>query len=144
MILLKIPLACLLFLLGIVAVEVRTLTVPPAFGRLMHDSSRYFKPDLEARFPGGKTAWAYFLKRNLQADIPVKHKAPAGTYQVMPQFIVAKNGSISGIAATTKHGYGMEAEVIRIIQKSPRWLPAWQNGRSVNAYRRQPVTFIVK
>jgi periplasmic protein TonB len=133
MITLKIPLVCILFIDGIASAKART-TMPLCKGIPMHDSSLYRKPDLEARFPGGHTAWAYYLQRNLRADVPVKHKAPAGTYQVMLQFIVAKDGSISGITATTKHGYGMEAEVVRIIQKSPRWLPARQNGRSVNAY----------
>ena len=35
----------------------------------------------------------------------------------------------------------MEAEAIRLIKTSPNWLPAIQNGKKVNAYRKQPVTF---
>ena len=38
----------------------------------------------------------------------------------------------------------MEEEVMRIIKKGPKWIPAMQNGRPVNAYRRQPVTFMVE
>jgi protein TonB len=37
----------------------------------------------------------------------------------------------------------MEEEVVRIIKKGPKWKPAVQNGKLVNAYRRQPVTFVV-
>ena len=30
-----------------------------------------------------------------------------------------------------------------IIQDSPKWIPAVQYNRKVNAYRRQPITFAV-
>jgi periplasmic protein TonB len=32
---------------------------------------------------------------------------------------------------------------VKVIQKGPAWVPAVQNGRSVNAYRKQPITFRV-
>jgi len=31
-------------------------------------------------------------------------------------------------------GYGMEQEVLRIIQRSGNWTPAYQNKRPVNSY----------
>jgi len=37
----------------------------------------------------------------------------------------------------------MEKEVMRIIKKGPKWQPAMQDGKPLNAYRRQPVTFMV-
>ena len=41
-------------------------------------------------------------------------------------------------------GLWMEMEVIRIMSFCPKWKPAIQYGRNVNAYRRQPITFIVE
>lgn len=38
----------------------------------------------------------------------------------------------------------MEEEVTRILKKSGKWNPAIQNGKQVNAYRKQPVTFQVE
>ena len=38
----------------------------------------------------------------------------------------------------------MEEEVAKLIKNGPEWVPAMQNGRKVNAYRKQSVTFIVK
>jgi periplasmic protein TonB len=99
--------------------------------------------EVEAEFPGGASAWRIFLQQNLNADIPNKRKAPAGTYQVVIKFIVDKNGKISSISAETNFGYGMEKEVIRVIKKSPKWTPAIQNGNIVKAWRRQPVTFMI-
>ena len=101
------------------------------------------KVDEEAYFPGGEESWRSYLEQNLNPSVPVDKGAPAGLYTVYIQFIVGKDGRIYDIKALTKHGYGMEGEVMRILRKSPPWVAAVQNGRPVNAYRKQPVTFQV-
>ena len=111
--------------------------------RIEIDSKIFEKVESEAAFPGGADAWRLYLQANLNADVPVKKKAPAGTYKVVVKFIVAKNGKVKEVTAETSYGFGMEKEVIRIIKKGPNWLPAMQDGHAVNAYRRQPVTFLV-
>ena len=105
--------------------------------------SVFTREEKEAGFPGGEKGWRSYLERNLNPDVPVKRKAPAGTYNVRIKFIVQKDGSISDISAETTYGYGMEEEVIRVITKGPKWVPAVQYGRKVKAYRIQPVTFVV-
>jgi protein TonB len=55
-----------------------------------------------------------------------------------------KAGAVSDIKALTNFGYGMEQEVIRIMKKSPMWTPASQKNRTVKAYRKQPVTFVLE
>ncbi len=105
--------------------------------------SPFTRVEIEAEFPGGASAWRNYLQNNLNADIPGKKKAPAGTYMVVVLFIVDKNGKISNVKAETNHGYGMEKEVVRVIKKGPNWIPAMQNGKIVKAYRRQPITFVV-
>ena len=107
------------------------------------DGKIFEKVEREAEFPGGVKAWTQYLQENLNSEVPIKKKAPAGTYQVVVVFIVSKSGKIKGISAETSHGYGMEKEVIRIIKKGPDWVPAMQDGHPVNAYRRQPVTFMI-
>ncbi len=99
--------------------------------------------DEEAHFPGKEEGWINFLVQNLNPSAPVDNGAPAGTYTVYIQFVVDLDGKLSAIKALTKHGYGMEAEVMRILRKSPPWIPAIQAGKPVKAYRKQPVTFQV-
>ena len=111
--------------------------------RIEIDGKIYEKVEREAEFTGGSKAWTRYLGRNLNAYIPVKKKAPVGTYQVIVQFIVAKNGKVKDITAETTHGFGMEEEVIRIIKEGPKWVPAMQDGHPVNAYKRQPIIFVV-
>lgn len=101
------------------------------------------KVEVEATFSGGEKAWRSFLERTLNAAVPVYNRAPAGSYTIVIQFVVDKNGEISDLKALTNHGYGMEKEVIRVLKKSPKWTPAMQDGQKVNAYRKQPVTFFI-
>lgn len=97
----------------------------------------------DADFAGGINGWRKFLERNLDPSVPLNKRAPLGEYMVMAQFIVEKDGSLSGLKTLTRYGYGMEEEVMRILKKSPKWMPAMQFGVPVRAYRKQPVTFYI-
>ncbi|MDP4262094.1 MAG: N-acetylmuramoyl-L-alanine amidase [Bacteroidota bacterium] len=107
------------------------------------DNIVFEKMEIEPAFRGGETEWKKYLAVNFKGDVPVTHNAPAGTYTVYIQFIVHKDGSISDIRPLTNHGFGMEEEAIRVISKGPKWLPGMQNGKAVNAYKKQPITFKV-
>jgi len=113
------------------------------FEEIKEDDDKVFvKVEVEASFKGGERAWLKYLEKNLDQNMPVKNGCKlAGTYTVIVQFIVEKDGSVSDVRALTNHGFGMEEEAIRIIKKGPDWVPAIQNGRQVKAYRKQPITF---
>jgi hypothetical protein len=98
----------------------------------------------EAEYPGGAQAWIRFISNNVKSKVPIKNKAPNGTYTVIIKFIVDKNGQVADLKPETNLGYGMEEEAIRVISKSPKWINAIQNNKPVNAYRRQPLTFVVQ
>lgn len=97
----------------------------------------------EAEFPGGNSEWKAYINRNLDLEVPVARGATAGTYEVIVNFMIDTGGNIKNIKAETSFGFGMEKELIRVIKKAPRWIPAIQDGVHVNAYRRQPATFFI-
>jgi protein TonB len=103
----------------------------------------FAKVEIEASFHGGESAWIMFLQKNLNSNVPVKKGAPVGNYTTIVQFVINTDGNVADIEPLTNFGYGMEEEVIRILKKSPRWVPAIQDGRNVRAYRKQPITFNV-
>lgn len=107
------------------------------------DNTIFEKVEIEASFPGGLGAWARYLHKTLNSTTPVDNGAPAGTYTVLIKFVVDREGNISDVTPLTNYGYGMEEEAIRAIKNGPNWTPAIQNGNKVNAYRKQPVTFII-
>lgn len=96
--------------------------------------------EIPAKFDGD---WIKFLERNLNGQVAVDNNAPAGRYTVIMQFVVDVDGSVSDIKPLTNIGYGLEQEAIRVLKKAKRWDPAIQNGHTVKAYRRQPITFQV-
>ncbi len=103
----------------------------------------FTKTEVPPKFPGGDQAWRKFLEQNLKAAIPVDNGALPGTYAGIVQFIVDVDGSISDIKALTKHGFGIEEEIVRAMKLSPKWISAIQNKRSVKAYHKQTITFII-
>jgi hypothetical protein len=112
-------------------------------GEVDPNNKVYEKVEVEAAFPGGLSAWRRFLERNLNAQVPSDNGAPEGSFTVIAKFIVDRMGNISDIRTLTKHGYGMEEEVIRAISRGPKWTPAINYGKQVNAYRQQPITFVI-
>jgi len=94
--------------------------------------------EIEAMFPGGPKAWQQYVQRAIMARLDEFAESDYGTCIV--QFIVDKNGNVSDVKATTMQGTKLAEIAVNAIMKGPKWIPAIQNGRYVNAYRVQPVT----
>ncbi|RYD82548.1 MAG: hypothetical protein EOP53_03420 [Sphingobacteriales bacterium] len=100
--------------------------------------------EVEAEFPGGKEAWRRYLMKNLDAGIAVDEGWSEGTHSLILSFIVNADGSISGIKTENYSGTKTAQACIDLIRKGPKWKPALQNGKPVNAIRKQPITFVIQ
>ena len=107
------------------------------------EEKQFTTVQLPAEFPGGTAAWARYLERNLNQNIPLQEGAPEGRYTVIVAFTVSPTGAISDVQAENDPGYGTKAEAIRVITKGPSWKPAVQNGRNVIYRHKQSITFVV-
>jgi len=107
------------------------------------DEDKVFtKVEIEASFPGGDGAWTRYVTKAIQSNIDeLTEAAQSGTCRV--RFIVSKDGSVSNVEAVTMKGSKLAEIAENAIRKGPNWKPAVQNGRQVNAYREQPVTFTI-
>jgi protein TonB len=108
------------------------------------ENTIFTKVEVEAGFPGGDAAWRNYLQKNLNTEVPADNGAGEGTYTVIVKFVVSKDGSLSDITCESDPGFGICEEAKRVIKRTKNWTPAIQNGRNVNAYRRQPITFLVQ
>jgi protein TonB len=99
--------------------------------------------ETDARFPGGEPAWNDYIISQVKNTVAIDSKAPYGTYTVAVRFIIGKDGYVIDVVAETKHGYGMEAELIMAIKRSPKWIPAMNGGKAAIAFRRQELRFEV-
>lgn len=97
----------------------------------------------EESFGNHKDAWEFYLKENINTNIPVLNCAPAGKYYVEVLFLIGKKGQIEHVRPKTKLGYGMEEELMRVILLSPLWTPATQNGKVHRTYRCETFIFRV-
>ena len=68
----------------------------------------------------------------------------AGQITVIVRFVVKEDGSLAEFVPLTQYGKGMEEEVIRMLQRSPKWTPARQWGRVVKSYHTQPITMTIE
>lgn len=102
------------------------------------------KVDKEADLAKGESAWAKFLRKNVDFDAPIFNGAPRGIYAVKVSFVVFTDGSIGDFKPLTRHGYGMEHALIRALKKSPTWTPAMKDGQLVNSLKIQTITFVVE
>ena len=104
------------------------------------DNRIFTKVEMESQFPGGPAAWLRFLNKNLVFPQEAIDQGLNGT--VVVKFIVDKEGNVSDVEAISgPETGGIREEVIRVIKKSGKWIPANQNGRPVKSYKQQPVTF---
>jgi protein TonB len=103
------------------------------------DEDRIFtKVEIDAQFPGGPAAWTKYVTRAINAQLDEFTDTDFGTCVV--RFVVDKSGNVSDVQATTMKGTKLAEIAVNAIRKGPKWTPAQQNGRYVNAYRLQPVT----
>lgn len=119
-----------------------TDTIPPAdsVSRIYAEN----EVDSKAEFPGGQQAWWNHLAQHANGNVGVDNGAPGGKYVVEARFVVTAQGELKGIKPHTKHGYGMEAELVKVLRKSPKWIPAKVKGQPVDSYVVMPFTFMIE
>lgn len=61
--------------------------------------------------------------------------------QVVTEFIIEANGSISNAVVKKGIGSGCDEEAIRVVNMMPAWIPGMQNGQAVRVKMTLPVVF---
>ena len=93
----------------------------------------------DAQFPGGIESFRRFLTYHLITpdDLQAGEKKT-----VLVRFKVDVDGSISNAQIMQSGGEKYDKEVLRVLNKMPKWVPATQNGVKVATWFTQPVSFI--
>jgi TonB family protein len=95
--------------------------------------------DAIAVFPGGEGAMNQWVAMNIR--YPDEAKGNGWQDKVFAQFVVEKDGRISNIKIIKGKYIYLNDEVIRLIQKMPKWDPAMIKGKPVRSIFKLPVTF---
>jgi protein TonB len=116
-----------------------------------HDSetreSKLAKPDDKVydvveqmpSFPGGPAALLQYLNNNIR--YPKVAEANGIQGRVTVQFVVEKDGSISGVKTMKSAEPSLDHEAERIVRSMPKWNPGKSNGSPVRVKYFVPVVF---
>ena len=83
--------------------------------------------ETEAQFPGGKKAWIQYLTDHIRYPREAEKKKITGT--VLVSFVVNETGNITDVKVVEPVHPLLDAEAVRLVQNSPQWTPAVQNGK---------------
>ena len=61
---------------------------------------------------------------------------------LLAQFVVDKNGNISDVQILQNAREDLDAEVMRVINRMPKWKAGSQNGNPVAVYYKMPISFV--
>ncbi|MBY0479499.1 MAG: energy transducer TonB [Chitinophagaceae bacterium] len=108
--------------------------IPPA-------DSVFQKVEIEAYFPGGEQMWNKYIQGEIEKEMNklLRDKKSNGTCEI--RFIVDKDGSTTAVEALSLKGSLLSKIFIRAIKNCPKWVPAYQFGKTVKAWRLQKITF---
>jgi len=95
--------------------------------------------DKSPQFPGGEQALMTFLERNITYSDEARRAQASG--KVYASFIINSKGEIESIKIIRKMGYGLDEEVVRVLNKMPRWQPGIFHGKAVSTILNLPVSF---
>lgn len=108
----------------------------------INNDTVFMKVDKQPSFPGGPDAYLKFLSKNIKYPEVMRDRQIEDDINV--QFIIEIDGSLSHLRALNSAGYGTAEEAVRVMKLSPKWLPAYKNGRAVRILYKAPVVFRLK
>jgi protein TonB len=93
------------------------------------------------QFHGGEEALIKFLQDNIHYKESAKSAGING--RVYASFIVNSKGEIEAIKIIHGLGYGLDEEVIRVLNLMPKWEPGYYHGAAVSTIFNIPIAFNV-
>jgi len=135
----KTLLLAVLILLSTTAFSQKTTITDSTFDNLLKDTLT----NHGAYFRNGLKGWLDYLHNNIDPSIAEFNDAKVGKYEVKVLFYIGVDGSVIYTKPLTNKGFGMEEELIRVIKKSPLWVPAIENKQKIKELHIQSFTFYV-
>ena len=103
------------------------------------DNEIYEKPETEAEFPDGFEAMFKWIADHLKYPEECKAKEIQGN--VIIQFVVNEDGSLSDAKILRSPDKALSQEAVRVVKAMPKWKPAKDKGKVVRSHFRLPIVF---
>ncbi|MBO0938275.1 energy transducer TonB [Fibrella sp. HMF5335] len=105
----------------------------------VNDDAPFTVVEQQPEFPGGISALAAYLQRNLHYPGAASSAGVSG--KVYLNFIVNTDGSLVDVEVIKGIGFGCDDEALRVVKNMPRWKAGRQAGRTVRVKFTLPVVF---
>ncbi|MBO0933685.1 energy transducer TonB [Fibrella aquatilis] len=105
----------------------------------VRDDSPFTVVEQQPEFPGGISALAAYLQKNLRYPSSASSAGVSG--KVYLNFIVNSDGSLVDVEVVKGIGFGCDDEALRVVKAMPRWKAGRQSGRAVRVKFTLPVVF---
>ncbi len=102
----------------------------------------YLVVDTLPKYPGGVDALMKYLATHIKYPVNAKKAGIQG--RVFVNFIINRDGSVSNVRILRGLSPECDAEVIRVVQNMPKWVPGKQKGKNVRVSFNLPVKFSLK
>lgn len=100
----------------------------------------YYKVDVPPEFPGGETALAKFLSKNIHYPRSAQENGASGT--VFIQFVINENGKIiNPVSKSLDMDTSLQRESIRVVHLMPDWKPGLVGGKQVSVQYNLPIKY---
>ena len=117
----------------------------PRHGKPSWENARQFfaehPQEKMPEFVGGKEALMDWIEENITYPITADLTGVEG--KVMAAFDVNPDGTISNVRIEESANPLLDSEVVSKLQEMPRWIPAFQNGRTVKVKYTLPINFTI-
>lgn len=91
-------------------------------------------------FPGGVAAFYKYVQKNYR--VPEVDSDVSGN--VIVNFVVERDGTLTDIKVLRDLGYGTGKEATRMLKAAPKWKPGIQNGKAVRVSYNLPIKLVIK
>ena len=99
--------------------------------------------EIMPEFPGGVKALMQYLGSNIKYPEQAKHDSIQG--KVFVQFVVEKDGTVSGTKVLRGIGGGCDEEALRVVSSMPNWNPGLdENNEPVRVQYNIPIKYALK
>ena len=105
---------------------------------ISYSISRFASPE----FKGGLNRFYNFLGNNIEYPDDARRDYIQGT--VVLQFVVEKDGTVTDVELKKSVSPSINAEALRVLRKSRKWLPGTEFGRPVRCSYTVPISFSFK
>jgi protein TonB len=93
-------------------------------------------------FPGGNNALRKFLGESVKYPVVAQENGIQG--KVYVNFVVNKDGSVSGAKIARGVDPSLDAEALRVVNSMPKWKPGKQRGVPVRVSYTVPISFVLQ